>query len=129
MDSAVENNHVKFWIEDDVLHGYYKKDCILSLKAAKEVVALRLALQKGKTYKGLVYITHVKVVGEDAKQFLAKEGYEGVEKAALVSSSVFMTILGNIFISFNKPIRPTRLFSNKEDAVKWLKLEERVIQQ
>jgi hypothetical protein len=129
MNSAVENDHVKFWIEDEVVHGFYKKGCILSLKAAKEVVALRLKLQKGRTYKGLVYVTHIKVVGDDAKKFLAKEGYEGVEKAALVSNSVFMTMLGNVFISFNKPIKPTRLFSNKEDALKWLKIEERVTQQ
>jgi hypothetical protein len=129
MNSAVENNYVKFWIEDEMVHGFYKKGCILSLKAAKEIVEARLKLQKGKTYKGLIYVTHIKVMGDDAKKFLAKEGCEGIEKAALVSSSAFMAMLGNVFISFNKPIIPTKLFFNKEDEMKWLKFEELVAQQ
>jgi hypothetical protein len=121
MNDSVENDYVKFWFEEGIIHGYYKKDCIISLKAAKEIVGLRLKFQQGKTCKGLIYITHIKMVTADAKEYLAKEGYEGIEKAALISSSFFTTVIGNVFISINKPIRPTRLFRKKEDALEWLK--------
>jgi hypothetical protein len=124
MENSVENGHIKFWMEDGILHGFYKKGCILSLKAAKEVVEMRLKYQQGEGCKALMYITHISAITPEAKEYLSKEGSEGIEQAALVSSSLFTIFLGNLYIKLNKPISPTRLFKEKKDAVEWLKSKE-----
>lgn len=123
MVDPIENNVIKLWLEDDVIHLVYKRDCIISLDAAKEIVRMRLEYQKGLSYKGIAFISLIKTVTPEARQYLAKEGSNGVTKVALIVSSSFTTILGNLFVSINKPLVPTKLFSTKEEGMKWLKNE------
>ena len=121
MADFIENEHIKIWIEDEIVHGLYKKSAIIGLKAAQDVVALRLKIQNGKSYKGIAYTSHMGVVSPEARKYLAAAGYEGIEKAAIITNSHMSNLIGNLFILSNKPPKPTRLFKNVEDAVKWLK--------
>jgi hypothetical protein len=119
---AAENGYISLWIENEVLFGLYKKDCILGLEAAKEVVALRKNLTKGVSYLSVVYITHIKVVTKEARKYLANQANEELQKLAITNSG-FSKILGNIFLTIDRPKTPTRLFTNKEEAFVWLKKE------
>jgi hypothetical protein len=121
MADFIENDHVRIWLENEIVHVLYKKGAIIGLKMAKEIVALRLELQKGNSYDAIAYINDVATVSPDARSYLALEGSQGVKKVALITNSSISTLLGNIFIQINKPPRPTRLFKNKEAALKWLK--------
>lgn len=123
MVDPIENNVIKLWLEDDVIHLVYKKDCIISLDAAMEIVRMRLEYQKGLSYKGIAFLSLIKTVTPDARQYLAKEGSNGVTKAALIINNPFTTILGNLYVSINRPLVPTKLFSTKEQGMKWLKKE------
>lgn len=117
----VENQYIKIWMEDDIVCGYYKKSAMLGLEGAKAAVNLRLEFQKGKIYKGLVFVSHVKVLTPEARKYLSAAGYIGVEKAAIIANSPITILLGNLFILIDKPPKPTKLFKDKEDAIKWLK--------
>ncbi len=118
----VENQHVQLWIEDGIVHGIYKKNCIITLEAAKEIVALRLQLQAGKLYPGLAYMLEGNsVYTPEARKYLATEGYAGATKVALVTTSLMKAVIANIFIAIDKPLKPTKLFASKEKALQWLK--------
>lgn len=41
--------------------------------------------------------------------------------AAYVVRSMGQKLVGNVYLSFNKPARPTRIFNDEEKAIKWLK--------
>jgi hypothetical protein len=123
--NQVENDIVKFWIEDDIIYCLYKKGSILTKESAKEVIKLRLDFQQGKTYKCLTYATQMEMTTPEARQYMAREGYEGLEKVALIVHSGMLTLLGNMYIMVNKPVKPTRLFYNKEDALAWLLMKEK----
>lgn len=43
-----------------------------------------------------------------------------VKALAMVTPSSTTRIVGNFFLSLNRPPYPTRLFTNVDDAVKWL---------
>ena len=116
-----ENDYVSFWMEDGVLVGMYKKDVIIGLEAAKETVALRKKFTGGIPYPALAYIKHVKVISKEARTYLADEGSDELTKGALVTDSGFSRILGNMFLALDKPKMPTRMFTNKEEAIQWLK--------
>jgi hypothetical protein len=118
---VAENCYISLWIENEVLFGLYKKDCILGLEAAKEVVALRKNLTKGVSYLSLVYITHIKVVTKEARKYLANHANEELLKLAIITNSGFSKILGNIFLTIERPKTPARLFTNKEEPFVWLK--------
>jgi hypothetical protein len=117
-----EFSHSIFWIEDDILHASYKKDIsIISLEKAKEIVKKRLEIQEGKSYLGIVFIHDSTVISAEARRYLANEGYAGVIKAAIVISSPLKAAMANVFIMIDRPLKPTKLFTNKEEAIKWLK--------
>jgi hypothetical protein len=44
-----------------------------------------------------------------------------IKAMALVSNSAVGKMVGNFFIILSRPPYPTRIFSNKEDAINWLK--------
>ena len=40
---------------------------------------------------------------------------------AFITASMAHSLIGNFYLKFNKPARPTKIFSNTKDAVDWLK--------
>ena len=118
----VENQHVQIWLEDGIVHGIYKKNCIITLEAAKEIVSLRLKLQAGKLYPAIIYMLDGdSVFTPQARKYLAKEGYEGVTKAVLITTSLARAVIANVFITIDRPLKPTKLFTSKEKGLQWLK--------
>ncbi|MBC7450215.1 MAG: hypothetical protein H7259_01860 [Cytophagales bacterium] len=116
-----EDKEFQMWLQDGVLHLIYKKDIIITLEVAKRIVSTRLLLQEGTSYPGIAYMNEFTVATPEARKFLAKEGYEGVVKAAVITYSKIRTVIVSMFIMFDKPLKPTRIFTNREDALKWLK--------
>ncbi len=50
----------------------------------------------------------------------SEEGCEGVVVAAVLLDSAIGSIIINFFIRVSKPLRPTKIFTNEEEAKKWL---------
>jgi hypothetical protein len=50
----------------------------------------------------------------------SKEYAKHVEAHAMFSTNTFLKILGNLFVSINKPATKTRFFDDREKAVEWL---------
>ena len=117
---AVENAYVTVWIEDGILIMVYKKDAVVGLQAAIEIVQLCEKLSKGELYPPLVYVKHLKVVSADARKYFATKGAAHIRGAVMVDSG-FSRILGNMFFAVDKPLTPMRMFTNKEAAIQWIR--------
>jgi hypothetical protein len=65
----------------------------------------------------------VKMTQDCRKHFAGPEHAATFSRCALIVTSPVSRIIGNFFLGLNKPLKPTRLFTNKEDGLKWL-LEE-----
>ena len=58
----------------------------------------------------------------DVMKYLAKNDNMPYSKvSAYITNSISQKLLGNFYLKINKPERPTRFFSNKKDAIDWLK--------
>ena len=117
---SVENAYVTVWIEDNVIVILYKKDAVIGLEAAKEIVTLCEDLAQGVLYPPLIYVKHLKVVSVDARKYFAKQGAAHLRGAVIVDSG-FSKILGNMFSMINKPLTPMKMFTDKDEAIKWIK--------
>lgn len=70
-------------------------------------------------------LTHVvKMTRECRTYFAGPEHAKCFTRCALVITSPISRVIGNFFLGANKPLRPTRLFTNKEKAFQWLKEKE-----
>lgn len=67
-------------------------------------------------------LTHVVKMTQDCrKHFAGKEHAQVFTRCALIINNPISKIIGNFFLGANKPLRPTRLFTNVEDGIQWLK--------
>ncbi|TND07770.1 MAG: hypothetical protein FD123_2921 [Bacteroidetes bacterium] len=59
---------------------------------------------------------------ESARIYTASpEGLRYTLADAVLINSMAQRIIGNFYLQVNKPSKPTRLFTSREDAIKWLK--------
>jgi len=118
----LHTKYVHLVLEDGILIAVYEKDLNITRAIAEDCIASRLSLTKGKNYPALADITQIAGTRKDARVYLSSdEAIEGVAAGALLVNSAFSTFIGNFFlkVAFSSPI-PTRLFSNKASAIKWL---------
>ncbi|MBC7696394.1 MAG: hypothetical protein H7141_13220 [Burkholderiales bacterium] len=93
----------------------------VDLNIAKMGVAHRVKLYGDKDYPILVRIKNVKHITKEAREYLAsKDGCNKVKCGAIIIDSIVMSVIANFFLQINKPLVPTKLFTNKESAIDWL---------
>lgn len=70
----------------------------------------------------LIDLKNLKAITPQARAyFSARDRESDINAFAFLIHSRFQRIVGNIFIQFNKPRVPTRLFNNEEEALVWLR--------
>ena len=97
---------------------------LLKEKNAKENVDAQErigdSLKKEKT-RVLVDMTELTETSKEVRNYFANERTAAVQRAtALLISSPVSRVIGNFFMGLNKPISPTRLFTDPHQAIEWL---------
>ena len=81
---------------------------------------IRDSMNKEKT-RVLIDMTAVTEISKEARDYLANERTASIQRAtALLIGSPVSRIIGNFFMGLNKPISPTRLFTDPRKAIQWL---------
>lgn len=122
METELDTPFVHFSIQDGLLIATYKKGLKINLSIAKPIVQSRLTFTGSRPLPVLILTEgHVKM-DKEARDFLASErGTEGVSAAAMVLERPFDWALGSFFLYLRKPAMPTRVFSHRAPAMKWIR--------
>ena len=113
-----------FWdSENEIVWGELFAD-ITTEKLAKENIdaqeRIRNSMNKEKT-RVIIDMCAVFEISKEARDYFANERTASIQRAtALLIGSAVSRIIGNFFLGLNKPITPTRLFTDPEEAIKWL---------
>lgn len=111
--SLTENNYYLIEIDEGT-----EVDIVL----VKKVIESMAQLQNCKKLPVLIISHSFSIPTEETRLFLAEKDSSPFAAAeAYVIHSMAQKIIGNFYLKFNKPQRPTRLFNNKKDALEWLK--------
>lgn len=116
-----ENPYVTLWIKDNILFCTYKNKLRIDLNIAKECVAFRLEYTKGVSYPVYVDMKGIISVTREGREYFSLEGSKLIKAGAFMVNSPLAKIIGNIFLTVNKPPVPAKLFTNEADAINWLK--------
>ncbi|GAA0893778.1 hypothetical protein GCM10009122_34570 [Fulvivirga kasyanovii] len=118
-----ETDKIKFILNTDgILYIECLPNTVMTLEDGKLSTRLGAELVNGKPVPMLCDLTNVvKMTHDCRKHFSGPEHAEIFTKCALMVTSPLGRIIGNFFLGANKPLKPTRLFTNKDEAVKWLK--------
>ena len=113
-----------YWDSDnDIVWGELFADQVTEELAKENVDAqesVRDAVSKAKT-RVLIDMTAVSEISKEARDYFANERTASIQRAtALLIGSPVSRVIGNFFMGLNKPISPTRLFTDPQKAIQWL---------
>ncbi|MBT6439526.1 MAG: hypothetical protein HOB26_01255 [Flavobacteriales bacterium] len=87
-----------------------------------EIYKANQKLSEGSKYSLLVIIGKYTNVSPEARELAAnKELSKNRTSLAFVTDSLAHKLVVNFFIKFNRPSTPTKLFTDEEEAIRWLK--------
>ena len=87
-----------------------------------EIYKANQRLSEGSKYSLLVIIGKYTNVSPEARELAAnKELSKNRTSLAFVTDSLAHKLVVNFFIKFNRPSTPTKLFTDEEEAIRWLK--------
>ena len=91
--------------------------------AAQKLVSTAIGeMTEGKKVPMLVEYQVVILPTLESREYWAQEESSPYTLAeAFVMRWLPMKLIGNFYLNFNKPPRPTRIFSDRDEAVEWLK--------
>ena len=121
--NEISEDFAKIELQEGLVFITFKTD-VISSDIAKKIVSMRLKLVGNDSFPVLADGRGVKSIDKEARDiFSSEDAGRGVTAGALLSNSVFTTFLANFFlkVSYKKSKIPSRLFTDEEEAKKWLK--------
>ena len=122
--NKIENKHGIAWVnEDGIFMSVFKPDLTITLAIAEELVQNRLKLSNGVSLPGLTDIRNLSKVENQATDYLAsEEAHELVSATAILTYTPIQNLIANFYLKFKNSICPTKLFTDKDQALRWLAL-------
>jgi len=122
--AVYETDKGRFWLDE---RGFVQCEVLpetdqnYSLEDAKAFVAAIARVGEGKRVPMLANMQGVKAVERPARLYLgSSEAAAVVSAAALVVASRVSKVIGNFFVTVNRPPFPTKMFVTVEQARAWL---------
>lgn len=116
-----ETRTARIWLSGDgIIHLVYSAQVEVTLNEMMENIRALTAVSNGQKRPILADIRNMRSADRDVREQSMKLGHI-VKCAAIIASSQTTIMLGNLFMNFNKPEFPTRLFRTEEDGIAWLK--------
>ena len=120
-ESFLETDFTRMWISNGILYIEYKPKLVMNLEIAKQIVSDRLKVSNGVTRPAILDARNFISMDRQAmKYYKTKETVLFVSAAAFLPGSALGSLAGNIFLMLEKPLIPTKLFTNEEKALEWL---------
>lgn len=115
-----ENDNIVYDLHEGLITCHWKCEHV-TIQIAKEVVKDRLEKWTPESYPVLCYIDKIKNTDKDARDFLSEySSCIGFTKCAIMMKSKIECTIANLFIRFNKPAIPTKLFTKEKEAILWI---------
>ncbi len=121
MNESIDFQYGSIVIENGIMKCTFYDLHELTLEITQHLVAKRIEHSKGVSYPCLFDITKIKNSTKEARDYLAKEGNELVTASAILVDSAVVKMAANFYVSVNKPVKPTRLFTDMDSALTWLR--------
>jgi hypothetical protein len=116
-----ENEYGKYFIEDGILHFICNQGFELDIDSARKIAKDLISFQNGKKHPICVNITGLADTDKAGRDFMATECAKFSTGIAFIAESELSRIMGNFFLQVSKPTVPTKLFTDKENALVYLR--------
>ncbi len=109
-------------LEDGIIENFIKPMKHVDLVDIVQLKEANKSLANGKPYTVLVVSGHLASISKEAKELTAsKEFAQNTIAKALICDSLGSKLVVNLYLKINKPYILTKSFTNKNEAVNWLR--------
>jgi hypothetical protein len=106
---------------DGILNIYLRPHMVIKQSDGEEIVKGLADIGNGKKFLLLFTAGADTSVSTDARYYASTpEANKYTIASAFVVKSIAQKLLGNAYVTFNKPVTPTRIFTDEAEAIKWL---------
>ncbi|MES2589399.1 MAG: hypothetical protein V4622_10495 [Bacteroidota bacterium] len=111
-------------IEDQIVEDSVKHGTVIDFNEVLEIKSANIKLTQGKKYVILIDAEDFLSVTKDARELLSSREFAGnsIAKALLITSFA-QKILANFYITVHKPYISTQAFTDREEAIIWLRIQ------
>ena len=121
IQSTIINDKVKMIQGDDQIYSY-----IAIKNASIDIDTLKKMTETGDSWNGtklcanLIDLRDVLFIDSKTREYAAAQYREHVAGQAILIESKISSYFANLFLKFSRPKVPTKLFTDEEEAFKWL---------
>lgn len=113
---------------DGIVHYRIKSGCTLTLTDIMEQYEYFASKYAGKQFLNVYEFEENADIDDNARKWASDpKGNNFTIADAFVIQSMAQKMIGNFYITFHKPVKPTKLFNDLESALKWLHSFEKKI--
>jgi len=116
----IENDFIKFWIEDDILYSQFKEQTNGTLENLKAIIDLRHEISVGHKQYWCYDFNGIKSFDKASRDYAEIYGQENLHACAVVLNSHLTKFILNTFMRLKNPLVPLKGFTKKSEAIKWL---------
>ncbi|MCW3085579.1 MAG: hypothetical protein JWP12_2945 [Bacteroidetes bacterium] len=107
---------------DGILHSHTTSSINFNVESLKKFNVVMGRMLNYKKAPLLITFDEFAIPPVETRDFWAKKESCPYSSAdAYITATLGHKLMGNIYLQFNKPERPTKLFTKQEDAIDWLK--------
>lgn len=118
-----EDHEIKLEIIDGIMWGTFKDGVIITKEMSSKIIRERIKFSNGKSYPVMADCTGVKYWTMSSRNHdMKKQAYDLIDFTAVLVSSVIVPILWKYTSLLFPPPVPCKVFSSKEEALKWMML-------
>lgn len=120
--SYIENKYTEMWLENDIIYFVYKPDLKrINIDIAKKMVNERLKTFNNISRPVFIDTCNAKGIDEDAREYMAAgDAMKYLNATALLVHNRVSKLVANFYIALSWPKIPTKVFTDKKKALKWL---------
>lgn len=108
--------------EDGLVQIDINAEAEVTLEEVIEGTDYIMSVVEDRKFPVLFIAKEFSVPSSESRDYLAKKESLPYSLAdAYVICSFPQKLIGNFYLKFNKPGRPTKIFTDKDEAIKWLK--------
>ncbi|HEY0030899.1 MAG TPA: hypothetical protein VGC65_09095 [Bacteroidia bacterium] len=106
---------------DGILQISVKPNTTLQINDAKDIVKAFAEIGGGKKFPLLFLAGDFALASSEARYYASgKEANQYTLASVFVVKNIAQKLMGNAYITFNKPITPTKILTSETEAIKWL---------
>ncbi len=108
-------------LQEGIVHVKIRSVDEITLEQAKEIIECIGEFCRDRKRPSLVSSDNFSAPTAEAREYIAKKDSNPyITATAYIARSLAEKIMTNAFIRFNKPSRPTKMFTTEKKAIEWL---------